>query len=50
MGWTAAARRIVSGPTSEETDVANVSGLDHVGNGAHRLFDGHVRIKAGSAR
>ena len=49
IGCTAAALRIVSGPTSDSPMCADVAGLDHLGDRADGLLDRHVRIEPGGA-
>ena len=46
IGCTAAARRIGLGADLGEADVADVAGLDHLGDRADRLLDRHVRVEA----
>ena len=44
IGWTAAARRIVSGAGFGQADVADLALLDQLGHAADRLLDRHVGI------
>ena len=45
IGWTAAARRMVSAPTSDRPMCADVAGLHQFGDGADGLLDRYVRIE-----
>ena len=49
MGWTACGAADGLRPHFREADVAHVAGLDHVGDGADGVFDGHVGIEARGA-
>lgn len=49
MGWTACARRMVSGPISDRRIPTGIPGLDQLADRADRVLDRDVGIEAAQA-